>query len=77
MNILQLHQSQLKDLPFAFFMGLKTLNTGELVVKETQDYVIVPTDMMIKVTEEIHTWYNSLLAIAKAKGFSYLMLYYV
>lgn len=78
LNILQLRQKQL-DLPFEFFRNMHIPeDTSKVLVTEHEGrYFIVPTYLVIQGHEEIIFLYNTLLQMAKAKGFTHLMLIYV
>lgn len=79
-KLLQLRQSQLPDLPFKFFGNLQQVEGKNLCTEREDRYVIVPTDLSVldsMMGEEMTYKYNVLIQIARAKGFSYLMLMYV
>lgn len=75
-KILQLRQEQI-DIDFKSFKGLNVSGTGTPIGKEVEDrYIIIPTDIAILGVPGYEN-HNTLLQIAKAKGFTYLMLMYV
>lgn len=79
-KLLQLRQSQLPNLPFKFFGNLEQIKGKNLCAEREGRYVIVPTDITVldsMMGEEMTYKYNVLIQMAKAKGFSYLMLMYV
>lgn len=79
-KLLQLRQHQLPDLPFKFFGNLQQVEGKNLCTEREDRYVIVPTDLSVldsMMGEEMTYKYNVLIQMAKAKGFSYLMLMYV
>lgn len=79
MNILQLRQSQLPGLPFIYYKELGYLDKRDspVAVEKEGRYLIVPTSIKIAVKYELDMIANSLLEIAKLKGFTHLMLMYV
>lgn len=79
MNILQIRQSQLPGLPFAYYKQLGFLDKRDfpVAVEKEGRYLIVPTTIKIAIQYELDMIANSLLEIAKFKGFTHLMLMYV
>lgn len=78
LNILQLRQEQIPDLPFTFYRGLVLVsNDAPLVTDHEGRYLMVPTQMYIGGDDNITYLYNAILKMAQMKGFTHLMLIYV
>lgn len=78
MNILQLRQEQIPDLPFMFYRGLGIPGSPDPIVADKEGrYLIVPTHIAVAETNEMDHMYNMLLWGGKMKGFTHLMLIYV
>lgn len=77
MKILQLRQSQVPNIPFPFYRGLHIPGIEASLVKETENYLIVPTNIAVAENNDMDTIHNMFLQLAKFKGFTHLMLMYV
>lgn len=77
MNILQLKQDQIPNLPFTFYRGLGIPGSPDPIVFDKEGrYLIVPTYIAVAENSEMDHIHNLFLWAAKTKGFTHLMLIY-